>query len=331
MFADGYDLTQVPLLKRKQFLKQLIAGVKGNIVYSTHVVGNGDDYFREACRLGLEGIISKRADRPYYLGRSADWLKAKCQRRDEFVVGGYTDPAGSRIGFGSLLVGYHDDQHRLRYAGRVGTGFDTAALRQLIARLEKLEQDQSPFTDLARKPAMRAMRTGSSRDWSPRWSSPNGPPTVACAIRRFKVCEKTNPPTKSCSTGRRRSPHSAWSETANRMQMMSLHPQCVPKPLPNQNARPSRPVVAGVRITSPEKVLYPEQGITKLNLAQYYEQIAKWALPELVNRPLVLVRCPEGRQKECFYQKHPGARCYRSAPPNPRAREDAQREIPRGR
>ncbi len=213
LFAEGHDLTQVPLLERKQFLKQLINGVKGNLVYSTHVVGNGDDYFREACRLGLEGIISKRSDRPYYFGRSADWLKSKCLRRDEFVVGGYTDPAGSRIGFGSLLVGYHDDQHRLRYAGRVGTGFDNAGLAPIDRAASKSSsKTYRRFLTSVRRPEMHATPIGSSRGLWRKWSSPNGPPMVACAIPRFKVCEKTNLPTKLCSIGPHRSPHSASSE-----------------------------------------------------------------------------------------------------------------------
>ncbi len=306
MFADRYDLTQVPLLERKQFLKLLITGAKGSIVYSTHVVGNGDDYFREACRLGLEGIISKRADRPYYFGRSADWLKAKCQQRDEFVVGGYTDPAGSRIGFGSLLVGYHDDQHRLRYAGRVGTGFDTAALRQLIARLEKLEQDQSPFADLR-------VKTGDARH--AHWVKPRLVAQVEftewTADGRLRHPSfqglREDKPADEVVLDRPVALDALGVEQNGKSHANNGASSAMTKAVPKSKRAADEAVVAGVRITSPQKVLYPEQGITKLNLAQYYEQIANWALPELVNRPLVLVRCPEGRQKECFYQKHPGA------------------------
>jgi bifunctional non-homologous end joining protein LigD len=319
LFADGFDLTSVPLLERKKFLQRLISSAKGNIVYSTHAVGSGDDYFREACKLGLEGIISKRADRPFYSGRSADWLKVKCQRREEFVVGGYTDPAGSRIGFGSLLVGYYDDERHLKYAGRVGTGFDTAALRQLTARLEKLEQDRSPFADLRTK-------TGDARH--AHWVKPRLVAQVEFTewtadgrLRHpsFQGLREDKPasevvrdrpvPLSALGVERNGKAHSeGHSRTSTATETNESAASAMRnKPRAQAKRADAADVVAGVRLTSPDKVLYPEQGITKLELARYYEQIANWALPEMINRPLVLVRCPEGRQRECFYQKHPGA------------------------
>jgi bifunctional non-homologous end joining protein LigD len=323
LFADGYDLTRVPLLQRKRYLQRLVSRGKGNIVYSAHVVGNGDDYFREACRLGLEGIISKRSDRPFYAGRSADWLKVKCQRREEFVVGGFTDPAGSRIGFGSLLVGYHDDERRLRYAGRVGTGFDTSALRQLTARLESLEQNQSPFADLRTK-------TGDARH--AHWVMPKLVAQVEFTewtadgrlrhpsfqgLREDKLATEVvrDRPASLSALGVEwnGNPHADHQKpkrnTAAKPNIRASSAMRTKARAKTKAAMPAHAAdtVAGVRLTSPDKVLYPEQGITKLELARYYEQIADWVLPELVNRPLVLVRCPEGRHKECFYQKHPGA------------------------
>jgi ATP-dependent DNA ligase len=116
----------------------------GPIRLSTHRNGDGEAYLKQACERGWEGLIAKRADAPYRSGRSSDWLKFKCENGQEFVVGGFTDPSGSRIGFGALLLGYHDGD-RLRYAGKVGTGFDTEALRSLRTRLNGLVQPRSPF------------------------------------------------------------------------------------------------------------------------------------------------------------------------------------------
>jgi bifunctional non-homologous end joining protein LigD len=310
LYSDGYDLTRAPLLERKEFLEASLAEQEAPIIYSKHVVGQGPKYFEEAARLGLEGIISKRADRPYVMGRSADWLKSKCVRREEFVIGGFTDPGGSRIGFGSLLLGYYDKQHRLTYAGRVGTGFDTASLRQLTGQLEKIEQAKSPFHDLT-------TRTGEARN--AHWVHPK-------LVGQIEFTEWT-------SDGRLRHPSfqglredkpagevvrdrsvplEAIKVEANGKEREAVQPtngrERKTAPPKGSSAPKSGPVqIAGVTLSSPDKVLYPEQGITKQELARYYDAIGNWVLGELENRPLVLVRCPEGAHKGCFYQKHPGA------------------------
>ncbi|HEY3747961.1 MAG TPA: non-homologous end-joining DNA ligase [Pseudonocardiaceae bacterium] len=137
------DVTGVPLRDRKRLLRQTFE-FGGQIRLSTHRNGDGEEYLRQACERGWEGLIAKRADAPYRSGRSADWLKFKCESGQEFVVGGFTDPAGTRTGFGALLIGYYDGG-ALRYAGKVGTGFDTATLHSLRARLDGLTQPKSPF------------------------------------------------------------------------------------------------------------------------------------------------------------------------------------------
>ena len=144
--------------------------------------------FAEACRAGWEGLIAKRAAAPYVAGRSRDWLKLKCVWEQEFVIGGYTDPAGSRTDFGALLVGYYEDG-RLRYAGKVGTGYTAATLRELGARLRELQTPESPFVDARRSPAA---RTGLAPSSSPRSASPSGPTTVACASRASSACATTS-------------------------------------------------------------------------------------------------------------------------------------------
>ena len=143
---DGDRLERLPLEARKARLARLIGRRKGSRVrYSEHVAGNGERFFREACRAGLEGIISKRRDQPYHAGRHRDWVKTKCVLRQEFVIGGFTDPEGSREGIGALLIGYYEDE-RLVFAGKVGTGFTRRAALDLRRRLDAVERKTSPFT-----------------------------------------------------------------------------------------------------------------------------------------------------------------------------------------
>ena len=142
----GRDTTVLPQRRRKALLRDALS-YRDPLRYLPHRNRDGERYYAEACSRGWEGLIAKRADAPYRPGeRSRDWLKFKCVNEQEVVVGGYTDPAGTRIGFGALLVGYHDDQGRLRYGGKVGTGYSDAVLRDLRARLAAIEQDEPPFT-----------------------------------------------------------------------------------------------------------------------------------------------------------------------------------------
>jgi len=144
LHLDGHDTTQLPLRRRKSLLRSAVA-FDDPLRLTAHRDTEGETAFGQACRRGWEGLIAKRADAPYRPGRSTDWLKFKCVHEQEFVVGGYTEPHGRRIGLGALLVGYHDERGRLRYAGKVGTGFDDASLHELAARLATLEQDGPPF------------------------------------------------------------------------------------------------------------------------------------------------------------------------------------------
>jgi bifunctional non-homologous end joining protein LigD len=150
MFCEGVDLTSLPLVERKSRLEQLLAKsrVAPRIAYSVHVHTPGERLLARACRRGLEGIISKRADAPYVSRRDESWVKSKCEQRQELVIIGYTAPQGSRTYFGALLLGYHDADGRLLYAGRVGTGFDARLLRDVHGRLRKIEVDKPPTTTL---------------------------------------------------------------------------------------------------------------------------------------------------------------------------------------
>ena len=144
LWADGTDLRPEPLRERNQRLHQLL-DFADPLRYTEHRVGDGVEFYAEACQWGWEGLIAKRANAPYVGGRTKDWLKFKCENNQEFVIGGYTDPRGSRIGFGALLLGVYDSDGQLVYAGKVGTGFNEQTLRRMYDELSKLEQDRSPF------------------------------------------------------------------------------------------------------------------------------------------------------------------------------------------
>jgi bifunctional non-homologous end joining protein LigD len=144
MWADGRDTRPLALRERKQVLRRLLK-FSGPIRYATHRIHDGEAYYARACASGWEGLVVKRAHAPYRPGRSRDWLKFKCQAGQEFVVGGYTDPKGSRTGFGALLLGYYDGDGRLAYAGKVGTGFDDAALASIYRTLTALHRPEPPF------------------------------------------------------------------------------------------------------------------------------------------------------------------------------------------
>jgi bifunctional non-homologous end joining protein LigD len=145
LHADGYDITRLPLRWRKRLLRQLLSYLDP-LRFTTHRNTEGERFHEEACRNGWEGLIAKHADSSYVHQRSTDWLKFKCVNRQEFVIGGYTDPAGSRQELGALLIGYYEDD-RLRYAGKVGTGFDERTLGDLGNRLRRIERPGSPFAD----------------------------------------------------------------------------------------------------------------------------------------------------------------------------------------
>jgi bifunctional non-homologous end joining protein LigD len=144
LHLDGRDVTALPLRERKALLRRALS-FADPLRHLAHRNADGERFYQEACRKGWEGLIAKRADSPYQHVRSRDWLKFKCVNEQEFVVGGYTNPGGKRIGFGALLVGYYDARGRLRYAGKVGTGYSDAVLRDLGGRLARFEQEEPPF------------------------------------------------------------------------------------------------------------------------------------------------------------------------------------------
>ena len=247
----------------------------GVIRYSTHVEGRGDEFFDQACRMSLEGIISKRRDRPYREGRHGDWLKIKCSLRQEFVIGGVTDPEGSRAGLGALLIGYYDGG-RLVSAGKVGTGFSHKLAVDLRQQLDAIEQDQCPFDP----PPLRA--TSRRAHW----------------VKPKFVCEVVF--TEWTNDGSIRHPSFQGLR-------LDKNPKDVVREGPDA-ARPltgrEKPEICGIPISHPDRIVYPDPPLTKFDIAKYYESIADWIVPHVTGRPLTLVRCPEGITSECFFMKH---------------------------
>jgi len=275
LHSDGEDCREQKLLERKEKLASLLGKQTIGVVrYTDHVRGSGDTVQHEACRLGLEGIVSKRVDSPYRSGRGSDWVKVKCVNEQEFVIGGYTDPQGSREGLGALLLGYHDKTRKLVYAGRVGTGFDGALLRDLHNKFSRLGRKESPY------------------DEGPAGAEKKGvhwvEPTLVAQIR-----------------------FTGWTAD-HRLRHPVFHGLREDKPAAEVRRESEQPVpkaaasatAAGVTISHPDRVIYPEQRLTKLDVARYYERVAERMLPYVAGRPLSLLRCPEGRSGECFYQKN---------------------------
>jgi bifunctional non-homologous end joining protein LigD len=298
-YLDGYDLRQAPLVERKRLLEQLLAGAPAILHYSPHVQGQGREFYEQGCRLKLEGVIAKLADAPYSSGRGRSWVKVKCIQRQEMVIGGYTDPEGSRTGLGALLLGVYEPGGKLRYSGRVGTGFNEATLKDLRRRLGKLEQDTAPFHN-------------PPRGWDAKgahWVKPE-------LVGEVAFTEWTNEGTlrhpsfqglrldKKPREVVREIPAAAPSDDARPGPARRAAAPRAPKKRGGRKAHGEDVEVGAVRLSNPDKALYPESGITKRDLADYYAAAAAWILPHLAQRPLSLVRCPNGWRKQCFFQKN---------------------------
>jgi bifunctional non-homologous end joining protein LigD len=306
-YASGYDLTATPLVERKQALAQLLRTHDrqndGIVRYSDHVEGHGDAVLREACRSSMEGIVSKRANSPYEQSRSGSWLKVKCSKRQEFVIAGYTKPSGARVGLGALLLGYFKDGE-FTYAGRVGTGFTDETLRELTKELKQRRTKESPFA----APLTAAQRRGVT------WVKPELVGEIEFTewtdeglLRHpsFQGLREDKSPrqiTREEATAVPRASHRASASS----RASSAHDSANGKS--TKSPRGGGASVAGVVISHPDRVLYPEMGLTKQGLAEYYEAVADWVLPHIVDRPLTLVRCPEGRGGQCFFKSTSAAR-----------------------
>jgi len=268
LVLDGQDLTGLPLTQRKQKLAALIGDGTPRIRYSDHIIGRGEELFDTFCKAGLEGVVSKRADSLYIGSRSGSWVKTKCIQRQEFVVVGWT-PSDKQRGFRALLLGVNDNG-KLRYAGKVGTGFNTQEIEKLLDLMAPLAV-KTPTVE-----APRAAVRGAH------WIKP----MLVAEVAFMEV------------TGEGVLRHSSY---------IGLRQDKRPEAVVFEKNAPVAAATAPeppVKVTSRERVIFPEGKLTKGDLADYYQTVADIMLPWAGSRPISLVRCPQGRGKACFFQKH---------------------------
>jgi bifunctional non-homologous end joining protein LigD len=272
LHLDGFDLTDVPLVDRKAALAKVLAesGEERRIRFSEHLVGDGDTIFRHAGRLGLEGIVSKKLSAPYRSGRVTTWVKVKCAERGPFVVAGFVPHSVAKNAIGALVLGEYA-VGKLVPSGHVGSGFSAADASELWQKLDPLRTKTPPLKDET------AVAKGA------RWVEP----TLVAEIEY-----------------RGRTGGGLIRHATFRGLIEDMKPTDVKRndPSPTKGAKADAP--PPVRLTNPGRLLWPEQGITKQGLADFYAEIADWILPHIAGRPLSLVRCPGGISEECFFQKH---------------------------
>ena len=279
---DGKDWRKKPLKERRAKLAALMAtkGLSNFLVYADHVEGSGQEFFAQACAAGLEGIVSKRADRPYQSGRGKDWLKIKCTRGAEFVIGGYSRSEVRGKPFSSLLLGTFAGG-KLVYAGKVGTGFDADDFKNLSRKFKPLERATSAFVEVPAAERKDAV-----------WLEPK----LVCQVAY----------TEWTRDGRLRHPsYQGLREDKPAREVHRDQTEDEEASMAKTSAKASgEPVFDGITLTNPDRVFFPDIGFTKLDLARYYETVAPFMLPYVVRRPISLVRCPEGYESECFFQRH---------------------------
>ncbi|WP_420995427.1 DNA ligase D [Cupriavidus sp. 30B13] len=317
-YCNGFDLREVPLAARRDLLRRVMEGnAASRLRFSESFEAGPAELLPAACKLQLEGVIGKLASAPYVSARSRTWIKLKCTQRQEFVVVGYTDPAGSRQGIGALLLGVHDERGKLRYAGKVGTGFDTQTLAALERKLAPLRQDDSPLDDKQARPVgrMRAhwvrpklVAEVSFGSWTQegrvrhavfhglRSDKPAAAISVEKAVEAVEAVEtvKAADTAKAGRPARKTAPAKAARAATETTGAKGKQ----------KRAAQAAGAGSGVRVSHAERVIDPSTGLTKGHLVAYYEAIAPLLLPHLRGRPVALVRGPAGVGGELFFQKH---------------------------
>ncbi len=273
----------------------------GLLHFSEDIAESSKDILAAACSMGMEGVIGKRRDSQYTSGRSKSWIKLKCENRQEFVIGGFTDPQRSRTGLGALLLGVYEGG-KLRYAGRTGTGFDEKQLGQLYQRLSALGTGKPPFENLPRGADTRGVH----------WVRPQLVAEVSFAqwtkdrVVRQAVFHglRTDKPASTIGYEKGATVPRKSRPVPSRKRASESAEAAVRQSRGKKSTKHQRVLVGNVAITHPDRVIDPASGLTKLDVALYYEKIAPVMLPHLENRPVSLVRLPEGLGGEQFFQKH---------------------------
>lgn len=280
-YFDGHDLRAVPLHARRDVLQRLLGTRPSDSVrMSDAFVATAASVLASACRLGLEGIIAKRRDSPYTSSRSVDWLKLKCGQRQEFVVGGYTDPKGTRSAFGALLLGVHDAQGALHYAGSVGSGFSERALQDIRARLAAVPRETSPFA------------VTNEIEGRPHWVEP-----LWVAEVSFANWTRAGRIRHAVFRGLRADKAATSIVREEPMNPGSHHTSARP-------ARAATTSLEGLRVTHPDRIVDAGTGTTKIDLLRYYALVGKLMMKHLKDRPVSLLRAPDGVDGQQFFQKH---------------------------
>lgn len=274
---EDRDLRALPLNERKDFLQTLLPSL-GRVRYSEHFIVDGQTFFEAASEHELEGIVAKKADSRYVGGRSSNWVKVKCQKREDFVIGGYTEPQGGRGHFGALHLGLYRDS-KLTYVSKVGTGFDAKMLKLIWEKMQPLKRAASPFAEKS--------PPGRGHHWIE--------PELVCEVRFSDW---------TAGGGIRHPAFLGLREDKRPQDCRKEEP--TPIVLPEVLGSESPPAVVGdktVRLTNLKKLFWPKEKYTKGDLIEYYRAIAPYLLPYLKDRPVVLTRYPDGIEGKSFFQK----------------------------
>ncbi|HEY2755244.1 MAG TPA: DNA ligase D [Pseudolabrys sp.] len=297
MHLDGHDLKPLPLTARKEALAKLLARAPkgGALRFSESIEQRGSELLKNACKMGLEGIISKLADAPYRSGRGHDWIKTKCSDRQEFVVTGFVPSTADARAIGALVLGVYD-HGKLRYAGRTGTGFSHAVARDLYKKLKAKQVKASPIVPV---PAEERGARG------PTWVDPKMVVEVdfhgwthGDRVRQasFQGVREDKPAKDVVREVK------AVAAAATKTETKRSAPV---RPARKSAQTKKDDMIGKVKLTHPDRVYWEDGHITKRDLAEYYKQVWPWMKPHLVGRPIALVRCPEGADTgQCFFQKH---------------------------
>ncbi|WP_374583794.1 DNA ligase D [Pseudoduganella sp.] len=273
-YLGGEDLRALPLEQRRARLEAALAGVDGETIRLSSVLAAPPEHvLAAACEMGLEGVIGKRRDSTYTERRSRDWIKLKCAQRQEFVIGGYTDPQGSRTGIGSLLLGVYDQDGALHYAGNVGTGFNDKTLRELAAKLKRLASDKNPFA-----PSKAIARKA-------HWVKPQ-------LVAEVSFGEWTH-------GGSVR--HAVFQGLRKDKQAGEIRRE---EPAPMEESAVQSKLPASLKVTNPDRLVDQASGLKKIDLVRYYALVADLMLEHTRGRPIALLRAPDGVAAELFFQKH---------------------------
>jgi len=283
-FFKGFDLRKLPLKRRKEILQAILPeqSDRSELRFSSHVEGGGRDFYEEICKMSLEGSVSKKSTSHYASRRSSSWLKTKCINSQEFVLCGFTYESNSRSKIGALLLGSYSSDRKLRYVGKAGTGYKETERKDLHKRLKTLKLQKPPVTNPPDE-------TGKVV-----WTKPK-------LLAEIKFAEITPSGVLRHAVFQGLREDKTAKELKEEETIGAQGGEAVKEEMEDKRQIKKTPSTS---ISSPNKVLYPDDNITKLDLASYYKKVAPYILSDIKSRPLVLIRCPKGIEETCFFQKH---------------------------